>query len=294
MAIEPIMATEPQRNPGWRVHSLSLPRLIRSEWVKLFTVGSTWVLLSVTLVLNVGIAVLMAYLFRSNDSAFGPNMAGAQGLWSERVAEGSTFTGMILLPILAVLTITSEYSSGLIRATFAVAPRRVRVMLAKMVVVALVVAIVSALSVAIGWAAGYAILQNTPSIDLALTTNTSLRVLGGYVVEMVLLALFSFGLGAWVKWTAAGVGTALGMILVLPGALAVLSLLAAPDTATSGWRKWLVDANQFLPTNAGNAVTTAVPPPDALYGPWEGVGILGIWALAALVIGVLVTARRDV
>jgi ABC-2 type transport system permease protein len=96
-----------------------LAQAARMEWIKLRSLRSTWWTLAVTAAGTVGIG-------------------GAVGLNSRNASEDLTSNalagvvpGLLLAGALGVLTMTSEYSSGTIRATLAAIPRRPLVLAAK-------------------------------------------------------------------------------------------------------------------------------------------------------------------
>src|ERR1700749_422192 len=108
--------TMPARLPGGRY---GLRQAARMEWIKLRSLRSTWWTLAVTAAGTVGIGV-------------------AGGLNSRNASEDRTnnalagvVPGLLLAGALAVLTMTSEYTSGTIRATLAAIPRRPLVLAAK-------------------------------------------------------------------------------------------------------------------------------------------------------------------
>src|SRR6201999_3764190 len=112
--------------PGYRFRSAT-----RMEWLKLRSVRSTsWILL-VFAVGMIGLSVLVlshehwATMSAGERAAFDPVNEGFTGL----------ALGQLVLGVLGVLAITTEFSSGMIRATFAAAPRRPVVLTAKAAVV---------------------------------------------------------------------------------------------------------------------------------------------------------------
>src|ERR1700722_15203842 len=110
------------------VRSHDLGGVARMEWRKLRTVRSTGWILAVFAVGLIGLSVLALshegypQLSAADRAAFDPT-------------RDSIFTGLLLGQLLAgvlgVLAITSEFSSGMIRATFAAVPRRPLVLASK-------------------------------------------------------------------------------------------------------------------------------------------------------------------
>jgi len=301
------MATN--RRVAKRRYKLTFFRILRSEWIKLFSLRSTWWIVSTGVVLNVGIcaALAAAMMWSERQILANPTLyhipglepgvlhPGDLGMLSNIVAQGCGFVGQLIFVILSILVITNEYSSGMIRSTFTTAPRRGKVLFAKMVVVCVVCVLVFGVSMAGGWSTSFVILQNSTGMDLTLTSMTSIRILGGFVVEMMLIALLSFGLGAIIRSTPGSIGAAFGILLVLP--LVIAAITGAFSTTASdptGWRKWLVDGAAFLPTNAGDVVTQVTFSESAILGPWEGLAVLGGWVLVAIILAFITTVRRDV
>ena len=291
-----------------RTNKLSFLRIMRSEWIKLFTLRSTWWITCIAVVLNVLITVGIAAAMRFAESLSvaepggipGPDgqpmgmEPGAAGMLSNFVVQGCAFVGQLIFIMLSILIITNEYSSGMIRSTFTTAPRRGKVLLAKMIVISVVCVLVFGISLAIGWAASYAILQGSIAVDLSLTSAASIRILGGFVAEMVLIALFCFGLGALIRSTPGSVAAAIGVLWILPTIMSVVSTVLASGSEPTGWRVWLINSVDFLPTNAGGLVTQVEVAQSSLLGPWEGLAVLGGWVLLSLLFAFVSTARRDV
>ena len=279
-------------------HKLTFFRILRSEWIKIFSVRSTWWILFTCIVLNIAISVgLAASMWMAeqymNES---PPQGGGQEpmvLLSEIVAMGCGFVGQLVFMILSILIITNEYSTGAIVSTLTAAPRRIRVLMTKMIVIVILCILVFAICVAASWGISYLILQGSSLVDLTLISDTSLRILLGFIAEMVLIALFCFGLGSIIRSTAGSIGTAVGVILILPLIMSLVSNMLSGTGEVTGWRQWIINATEFLPTNAGSLVTQANPA-STLLTPWQGIGVLGIWAFVAILVGLITTARRNV
>src|SRR5580704_10844989 len=97
-----------------------LRTVARMEWQRLRTVRSTWYIVAIFAACMIGLAVLAvghgnyAQMFAAGRASFYPTRDAFLGL----------VLGQLLLGVLGVLAITTEFSSGMIRATFAAAPRR--------------------------------------------------------------------------------------------------------------------------------------------------------------------------
>src|SRR5919109_3792538 len=99
------------------------PQAARMEWIKLRSLRSTWWTLLVTMAgtVGIGIVVLASYtpshferMSAAGRASFDPVNMGFIG----------TIAGMLAIGVLGVLTMTSEYSSGMIRASLTAIPNR--------------------------------------------------------------------------------------------------------------------------------------------------------------------------
>ena len=99
-----------------------LPGAVRMEWRKLRTVRSTWIIL---LVFAAG---MLAYAYLTG--ADGPTQPDPGYDPANNVLQGMAL-GQLTLGVLGALMLSSEFSSGSIRATFAAVPQRGRVLAAK-------------------------------------------------------------------------------------------------------------------------------------------------------------------
>ena len=118
--------------PAGRPASTPVPSLavrardvLASEWTKFRSVRSTYWTLLVALVTPVGISVLVAFAFANQPASAGPP---PDPLLPEVI---SLEYAVIAVSVLGVLAFSSEYSTGLIRTTFAAVPRRRAVLAAK-------------------------------------------------------------------------------------------------------------------------------------------------------------------
>jgi ABC-2 type transport system permease protein len=264
--------TSPQPGRG------SLPLfagILRSESRKLHTVRSTvWALLA-AVTFNVVTAALLGVLLPGHLSAH-----QKAAIDSVRVSLGGLHLSQIAIGLLGVLAVTSEYSSGMIRATLAAVPRRRLMLTAK----ALVLTAVAAATGIAACLAAYLVFQAfLPPRDAMRTTLADpgvLRALTGAGLYLTVLALLGFGLGTVLRSSA-------GAVAVLFGVLFVPSLLVALLPSS-----WQATIGPYLPMNAGDTIYTIRPEPHML-PPWTGFGVFCLYALAALAAGFVLIGRRD-
>jgi ABC-2 type transport system permease protein len=250
--------------------------LATAEWLKLRATRSTWWTLLVFAVGMIGIAILVlshqhwTTMNAADRATFDPTDDSYAGLAIGQLAVG----------VLAVLAITSEFSSGLIRATFAAAPRRPLVLAAKTAVVGAVALVTGEILSFAAFAAGEAVLRS-PAPHATLAQPGVLRAVLMAGAYPALVAFIGLGLGALIRHTA-------GAICALVGVLFVLPLILVPmGTSIQN------SVGQFMPMIiAENSLTAVVPVPHSL-SPGLGFAMLCAYAVAALAIGGWALARRD-
>ena len=250
--------------------------LAASEWLKLRSTRSTWWTLLVFAAGMIGIAILVlshqhwASMSAADRASFDPTNDSFAGLALGQLAVG----------VLGVLAITSEFSSGLIRATFAAAPRRPLVLAAKTAVVGAVALVAGEILAFAAFAAGEAVLS-APAPHAALAQPGVLRAVLMAGAYPALIGLIGLGLGAVIRHTA-------GAICALVGVLFVLPLILVPlGTSIQN------SVGQFMPMIiAENSLTAVKSVPHSL-SPGLGFAVLCLYAVAALAIGGWALARRD-
>lgn len=278
-ASTPLAPTRP-RVP---VRPVTFPRLVAAEWVKFRSLRSTFWTLGAAVVLMVALAVLQTWgtstLVGEMDM---PSMGGTA------YVTGGYFLGQIAFCVLGVLIITGEYSTGMVRSTFAAAPTRLPVLWAKLVVVVTAVFVVSVVAVALSWA-GSAPFFDTLGASVDLTRSEDLRILLGTPLFLAASTGLAYALGALIRHSAGALATVLGLLLVVETAFAQIP-----------WRP-LQMISPFLPSTAGSRLlyetdTLARLDEMAEYAtltPWQGFGVLVAWVAVLLAVAAVLLRRRD-
>ena len=117
--------------------------VLASEWTKLRSVRSTWIIIVLAITLSIGFSALIALVqgvtfddwSPQEQTVFDPLINSTSGL----------LFGLILMIVFGVIAVTSEYSSGTIRTTFIATPKRLRVLAAKTLIVGLLGIIIAAI-----------------------------------------------------------------------------------------------------------------------------------------------------
>jgi ABC-2 type transport system permease protein len=248
----------------------------RMEWLKLRSVRSTWWTLLVFAAAMISLSVLVmmnehwATASAAQQAAFDPTNNSFAGL----------SIGQLALGVLGVLVITSEFSSGLVRATFAAAPRRPLVLAAKAAIVAAVTLVAGEILAFVAFGVGEVVLKaGVPHATLAQPGVLRAVLMGG--AYPALIGLFGLGLGALIRHTA-------GAICALAGVLFALPLILVPlGTSIQN------SVGQFMPMLMAENSLTAVKPVAHSLPPGVAFGLLCLYAAAALAAGGWALSRRD-
>jgi len=269
--------------PGHAPHAAGQARhaagqALRAEWTKFRTVpGPAWLLAAlVTVTVAVGVAAASAAQCQAATCGFDPATVSFSGI----------YPGQAVAAVAGVLAVGNEYSTGMIKLSLTAMPRRLSWFFAKAAVLTAPVLAASALAVAGAALAGRLILPGhgfTPVHGYAsLTSATDLRAAVGAVLYLTLIALFSLGLTAAVRDSAAAIGLVLGLLYLFPIAAAVIS---NPPLARH--------LDQIAPLPAGLDAQATIGLAGLPLTPWQGLGVVALWTAGALLLGALVLKFRD-
>ena len=253
---------------------------LHAEWTKLRTLASTgWLLLAA--------AALTIAVSAAADAAATCPSGGCQAD-PARLSLTGVQAGQAIVAIIAVLAISGEYSTGMIRITLTAMPRRLTVLAAKAALITGLVLAVSAVAVLACVLAGRLILPGhgfTPAHGyppLSLGNGPVLRAACGSVLYLALIALLSLGVATAVRESAVAIGLVLGLLYVFPLVTSVIS--------NQHWQRHL---EQIGPMTAGLYIQATANLSSLPLTPWQGLGVLALWAAGALTIGALIFRFRD-
>lgn len=253
---------------------------LHMEWTKLRTVPGTVWLLAGIVVLTVGLGVVA-------DTAATCGSVGCHVDPARTSLTGITF-GQAVVVILAVLAVSGEYGTGMIRVTVTAMPRRTTVLAAKAAVVSGLVLVAGTVAVLGSVLAGRLILPGNGFTaahgyrTLSLADGPVLHAAVGSVLYLVLIGLLGLGVAAVVRDAAAAIGVVLGLVYLFP-----IIVTVVPDPT------WYRHLQQIGPMTAGLAVQTTVDVGSQPIAPWTGVGVLAAWSAVALLAGGLLLRLRD-
>ena len=255
-------------------HNVTLPRVIRSEWIKLRSVRSTVVTLGLTAAAVIATGVLVSML--SNGA---PIAADGEGIYDP--AGNSLFgatLAQLVLGVVGALVVTSEYSTGLIRTTLTAVPRRLPVLWAKGIVVAAAAFATMVASLLVAFFVGQAVYGGGgPSASLS--DPGVLRAVLAAALFPTAIAVMGVGFGALMRHTATAIGILVAILFVVP----VLF-----ETLGGVWG----DASEYLPGEAGQAMITVVTESGEM-SPGTALLVLIGWIGVLFAAGTVALKRRD-
>ena len=254
---------------------------MRAEWTKIRSVRSTvWTLLSFVVVC-VGFTALITWLTETHW--YGPKAAPRD---ARAILDPVGFIlgtgvglGQLAIGVLGVLIITSEYSTGVIRASLLAVPRRIPVLAAKAVVFAVLLLVVTEIVAFCSFFAGSAILH--AHVPVSLSGPGVTRAVIGAGLYLTVLGLLALAIGTMIRHTAGAIATIIGIVFVLPILAGLL-----PSS-------WGAHINAYLPEQAGTLITDSHEQAGDLLSPWQGFGVLCIWTVLALAVAAYLLERRD-
>jgi ABC-2 type transport system permease protein len=256
---------------------------LHAEWTKLRTLpGTGWLLLAAA-ALTIAVSV-------AADAATTAGSCPPGGCQSDPVKLTLTGVqaGQVIVVIIAVLAVSGEYSTGMIRITLTAMPRRLTMLAAKAAVVAGTVLAVGAAAVLGSVLAGRLILPGRGFTvahgysALSLDSGPVLRAACGSVLYLALIALLSLGIATAVRESAVAIGLVLGLLYLFP--------IVTDVVGNQHWQRHL---EQVAPMTSGLYIQATVNLSDLPLTPWQGMGVLAAWAAGALIVGALVLRFRD-
>jgi ABC-2 type transport system permease protein len=264
--------------PGRRAGFVNL---MHAEWTKIRSVRSTVWTLIVFVVVCIGFTALITWLTETHW--YGPK-APARDV--RAIADPVGFIlgtgvglGQLAICVLGVLVITSEYSTGVIRASLLAVPRRIPVLAAKAVVFAVLLLVVTEIVAFCSFFVGSAILH--AHVPVSLSGSGVTRAVVGAGLYLTVLGLLALAIGTMIRHTAGAISVSIGIVFVLP----ILSGLLPSS--------WGAHINAYLPEQAGTLITHTHEQSGDLLSPWQGFGVLCIWTVLALAVAAYLLERRD-
>jgi ABC-type transport system involved in multi-copper enzyme maturation permease subunit len=257
-----------------------LPGALASEWTKIRTVRSTyWTLIALVIVaIGLGAAITAGVA-----SDFNSHPGGHSNFDATQVSLGAFMElGPLVIAVLGAMAITAEYSTGMIRTSLTVQPRRGTVYAAKIIVFAIVALVVSLVISVVAFFLGQALLSST-GLSATLSHPYTLRAIIGGAVYVAVAGLLAFGIGAILRHTAGSITIAIAVLFIVP----ILINLLPSD--------WQADIVRWLPSSSWQVLTTTVGPQSGanLWPAWGQFAVTAGYAVVLLIVGAILFNRRD-
>jgi ABC-2 type transport system permease protein len=269
------MTVPANHDPG--DYRVTMRRVVRSEWTKLRSVRSTWIMLAAAALLTVGLAAAFGY-------GYGQQIRSGEVQPSTAEAVSAAFLGLdlfaLIVGVFGVMRMTGEYGSGSIRASLVAVPRRLPVLWAKALVLVMVTAPVAvAVSVASflisqAFAGDHGVGLGDPGVP---------RAILGAAAYPVVIGLLGLGIGAILRHTAAAITVFVATLLVVPALLPAALSQRLQDAVV-----------KYLPVVAGQTLyTLGDAGPTKLLAPGVAAVVLAGYVIGLLAGGAGLLRRRD-
>lgn len=248
---------------------------LHTEWIKLRSLRSTWYTLAGLFVVALGITAL-------NMGSIGSDYDVAdKASWDPaNLSLTAYIVAQLIIGVLAILVVTSEYATGLMQTSLTATPRRNRLLAAKVVLAAGVALVVGQVLMFACFFFGQALLVGQDVPYATLGDPGVFGAVAGGGVYLAAIALLSIGLGTMMRATAGALATLVGIVFLVP---ALAGLLPS----------WLHSITEFWPSMGPAAVFETVPNADYPH-PW--LNLLGLFVASGTVLACafVVFRRRDV
>lgn len=277
---------------------------LRSEFTKIRSVRSTYWTLFALVVVCIGIGALFSWgevqqlhrlasggggVFRNGRPGAAPVSAVATVAARDRGRAATTslfglLFGQLIIVVLGALTVTSEYSTGMIRTSLTSMPRRGTIFAAKAAVFGAIALVVGLITTFLAFFVGQAILS-TQHVNTTLGQPNVLRTVIGGGLFLAVCGLLAFGIGALLRHTAGAITVSIGLLFVLY----ILSQFL--PGSPSGWFG-AADFDKWIPFNAGGGIWERFSGTN-MFSPWIGFGVFCGYAAVAIIAGLFLFRKRD-
>jgi hypothetical protein len=239
-------------------------RVLLSEWTKFRSLRSTAATLLIAVVFMIGIGALFAGITAGSPDGLEPGQSAVS------TSLAGTFFAQLAIGVLGVLLISGEYSTGMVRSSLTVVPRRLPMLWGKVAVFVGVVFPTMLVASTTAFFVGQALLSGQ-QLDASLSDPGALRSVVGAALYVTVAGLTAVASGALLRNTAAAVTTFVAVYFVVPP----LTLLL-PASLTDHFVP-------YLPSSLGGALISETPGSANALTPWAGFALL--CGYAAVLIG---------
>ncbi|XVQ06555.1 ABC transporter permease [Spirillospora sp. CA-255316] len=230
--------------------------VLRSEWTKLRSVRSTWIAALSTIAAGSALSVLGA------SDLLGTAPSDLPDDWDPTATslKGLLFAQLII-GMLGALSVTPEYTTGMIATSFTVVPSRSRLLAAKAIVVAAIALVTGLATTLVSFTAVQLMLDGADLPAAGVGDPGVVGALTGATLYLTLIALIGVAVGALTRSTTSSLAVLVGVTLLVPA--------LAPGLPGAVGDRFA----QYWPITAGQAAYTVVPIDDML-APRAGLAVL--------------------
>lgn len=256
--------------------------LLQSEWTKLRSLRSTWIIVSLAIGLSIGFSTAVAFITGATYDSM------SDGLRAEfdpiLTSMGGWMFGMVLVIVLGVTSVTSEYGSKMVRTTLIATPNRTRVFAAKAIVVGLLGLAISAIVFPAMFLVSQPIYSHYGVESASVTDSDAVRFL---IIASLLQgpwhALMPFTFAWLLRGTASAITAAIGFHIL-------------PWMITTMVPHWVREnVLRYFPDNAKDSLIGQMEPGAAMYlNDTAAIIVIAVWLSGGLAAAVFTLNRRDV
>jgi ABC-type transport system involved in multi-copper enzyme maturation permease subunit len=248
--------------------------VLRSEFTKIRSVRSTYWTLLALVVVTVGFGALASY--GATRGQHGPLFDPTQR------SLGGLYISQLVIGVLGVLVISSEYSTGMIRTTLTTMPRRGLMITAKAIVFAVVAFVTGLITCFASFFLGQAIMSSH-HIGASLSQPHVLRAVIGGALFLTACGMLAFGFGLLIRHTAGAITTVVGLLFVV-----TLLVNFLPQS-------WQDHVDKWIPAMAGTQIwaTVANQGQPPMFAAWTGFAVFCGYAAIVLAAAVILFRKRD-
>ena len=254
---------------------------VGAEWTKLRSVRSFYIQAALAVILAIAMSALIGLAIGSSwkkmdvsdRATFDPIFSSLFGL---------AFSG-IVLTVMGVTQVSSEYTSGMIRLTMAATPSRLRVLFSKALLIALVTWAIGAVVVIGAFFAGQTVLGSYAGVPTASLSDSQTQhaLLGAWLLTPM-FPLIGAALGAILRSTASAITATLALIFV-PSLFGGL----LPNT----WQKHVL---AYLPGNASDSFLRTDHTYLTYLHPAVAIFTIAVWLVLFYGVASFLIQRRNV
>ncbi|MEV5282867.1 ABC transporter permease subunit [Streptomyces sp. NPDC052811] len=251
--------------------------VLGAEWIKLRSVRSTYLSLAAAAALVVVVALSVATTTAENwptmtvrdRSAFDPVSAPLFG----------AIFAQLVIGVLGVLAVSSEYATGLIRTTFSTTPQRRKVLLAKVAVTAALALVAGTAILGVTFLLSQGIMAGGHG-GVSLGDPGVLRAVAYAVLYLVIVTVLATSLGAIMRSTAGAIAVLFTLVFLLPQVLDHLPQDLRHDVMRFGLQRAVASA-------------VSIRPQLDTFSPTVSILVCAAYAVVALALALFLIGRRD-